>query len=132
MGRPGRADPGAPRTIGRVGGAGHGEERVVAVQVTAPSRQVADDIGRAAVAAGLAACSQVWGPIRSTYRWRGQVETAEEWVCTCKTTAGRVDALAALVRGAHPYDVPEVVATPVVAGDAEYLAWVVAETGGAR
>jgi periplasmic divalent cation tolerance protein len=105
---------------------------VVAVQVTAPSWQVADDLGQAALAARLAACAQVSGPIRSTYWWRGQLQQADEWVCTCKTTARRFDELAALLRGAHPYDVPEVVATAVVAGDPDYLAWVVAETGDVR
>lgn len=105
---------------------------MVAVQVTAPSRQVADDLGRAAVDARLAACAQVSGPIRSTYRWRGEVAQADEWLCTCKTAATQVGALAALVRRLHPYDMPEVVVVPVVAGDPAYLAWVVAESGGDR
>ena len=72
----------------------------------------------------LAACAQVAGPIRSTYRWQGRVETAEEWHCHLKTSADRAPDLIARIRGLHPYDVPEIIAVPIVGGDPEYLRWV--------
>ena len=72
----------------------------------------------------LAACAQVAGPIQSTYRWQGGVETAEEWYCHLKTAADRAPALIARIRGLHPYDIPEIIAVPIVAGDPEYLRWV--------
>jgi periplasmic divalent cation tolerance protein len=100
------------------------------VTTTAGSKDQADALARGLVEARLAACVQVLGPIASTYRWQGAVETAEEWLCLAKTTRQRFAALAAHVDAHHPYDVPELVATPVTAGSDAYLRWVTAETGG--
>jgi len=70
----------------------------------------------------------VHGPLTSTYRWQGAVETAAEWYCHLKTTAERWPALEARLRALHPYDVPEIVALPIVAGSRAYLDWIAAET----
>jgi periplasmic divalent cation tolerance protein len=67
---------------------------------------------------------QVLGPVSSRYRWQGEVETAREWLCLAKTTADRYSELEAAVRELHSYEEPEIVATPIVAGSAGYLAWV--------
>jgi periplasmic divalent cation tolerance protein len=98
------------------------------VTTTVDDRAAADSIATSAVTGGLAACAQVGGPITSTYRWRGAVETAQEYVVQFKTAADRADALVAHVRREHPYEVPEVVVTPVTGGNPGYLAWVLAET----
>ena len=66
---------------------------------------------------------QVLGPISSRYRWRGEVETAQEWLCLAKTAAHRYPELEAAVRELHSYEEPEIVATPIVAGSAGYLEW---------
>lgn len=72
----------------------------------------------------LAACAQVIGPISSHYRWKGELEHASEHLLLVKTTVQRAaDATAAIVE-AHPYDVPEVLVTPVVGGHRPYLEWV--------
>jgi periplasmic divalent cation tolerance protein len=76
----------------------------------------------------LAACAQVLGPLTSTYRWQGAVETADEWYCHLKTTAERWPALEARLRALHPYDVPEIIALPIAAGSRAYLDWITAET----
>jgi periplasmic divalent cation tolerance protein len=73
---------------------------------------------------GLAACGQVAGPIGSTYRWEGRVETAAEWYCHLKTSAARLPEALARIRRLHPYEVPEIIAVPIVAGDPDYLRWV--------
>ena len=73
---------------------------------------------------GLAACAQVSGPIASTYRWQGRVETSQEWQCHLKTSADRLPDLLAWIRRLHPYDIPEIVAVPIVAGDPDYLRWI--------
>jgi periplasmic divalent cation tolerance protein len=71
----------------------------------------------------LAACVNVLSPMTSIYRWRGEVERAEEVLMVVKTTEDRFEAVRdALVKG-HPYDVPEVLALEVKAGHAPYLAW---------
>ncbi|MFN2502837.1 MAG: divalent-cation tolerance protein CutA [Acidimicrobiales bacterium] len=101
---------------------------VVQVTVSVPSREVGAEIARSVVDRRLAACVQVLGPMTSTYRWQGKVETAEEWIVLLKTTADRAGDLVAHIREVHPYDVPEVIVTAVVAGNPDYLAWVAAET----
>ncbi len=98
------------------------------VQVSAPTAEEAERLGRLAVERRLAACAQVAGPVRSTYRWDGEVTTASEWICTLKTVRIRVDQIAGLVGEVHSYQVPEVVAVPIVGGGRDYLAWVEAES----
>lgn len=102
--------------------------RYCVVTTTARSRADAEELGRLAVGARLAACAQVSGPISSTYRWQGRVETAEEWVCSCKTTEVCTAPLVAAWRAAHAYDNPEIIATPIDAASDDYLAWLDAET----
>ena len=85
-------------------------------------------LSRSAVEARLAACGQVVGPIKSTYWWEGKVETAQEWYVVFKTTTERYPALEAHIREQHSYDVPEIVVTPIVAGNPAYLDWVTTET----
>ncbi len=97
---------------------------VVQVVTVVDSADVAHALVRDAVAARLAACGQVDGPLTSTYRWEGSVETATEWRATLKTTASRATDLEAFLAGRHPYDVPEVLTTPVAGGNAAYLEWV--------
>jgi periplasmic divalent cation tolerance protein len=94
------------------------------VTTTVDSREAADRLAALLVEARLAACAQVSGPISSTYRWQGRIETATEWACVLKTTVARLPALEARIRAEHPYQVPEIVAVPIVAGDPAYLAWI--------
>ena len=101
---------------------------VVQVVTTVGGREEADRLAGVLVGERLAACVQVVGPIWSTYWWQGEVETAEEWLCVVKTTEARYAAVEARVKALHSYEVPEITATPVVAGSAEYLDWVAAET----
>jgi periplasmic divalent cation tolerance protein len=94
------------------------------VTMTAATEDEATRLGRMVVERRLAACAQVSGPITSTYRWAGEITSASEWVCTMKTTSDRLDPLFAALRDAHSYEVPEIIAVPIAAGDPDYLAWV--------
>jgi periplasmic divalent cation tolerance protein len=96
------------------------------VLTTAPSEQVAERISAELVERRLAACAQVLGPVSSRYRWQGKVEEAREWMCLLKTTGHRYPELEAAIAELHPYDEPEIVATPIAAGSAGYLEWVAA------
>ncbi len=107
------------------------DDGVLQVTVVGDDREALAGIAEAAVAARLAACGQIGGPVESVYRWQGVVERAEEWTLTLKTTARRVDGLVALVGERHAYDVPEVLVTPVVGGHPPYLDWVRSETASA-
>lgn len=83
----------------------------------------AEWIGREVVDRGLAACVNILPPMTSIYRWRGEVEKAEEVLMLLKTTPERFDALREAIVALHTYDVPEVVAIPVAEAHAPYLAW---------
>lgn len=103
-------------------------EAYVQVTTTTDSRKEAAELAKAAVTERLAACAQLVGPIASTYWWEGEIESAEEWMVLFKTTTDCFEALVAQITEQHSYDTPEIIATPVVAGSAEYLSWVREQT----
>lgn len=97
----------------------------VIVLVTCGSRPEAEKIARALVEARLAACVNLLGtPVRSIYRWKGRLEAAKEFLLVIKTSRSRFQELRREVQRLHSYDVPEVIALPIVEGSREYLAWV--------
>jgi periplasmic divalent cation tolerance protein len=99
------------------------------VTTTAGSREEADRIATTLVDRRLAACVQIVGPIRSVYRWEGQIEHSEEWLCQIKTTREQYAAVEAAIREVHSYDCPEIIATPIVAGSEAYLQWLTDNVG---
>ena len=96
----------------------------IQVLTTVSSEEEAERIASDLLERRLAACVQVVGPIVSRYRWQGKLEEEREWQCMAKTEAGLYDEVEAAILEAHSYDEPEVIATPIVAGSAGYLAWV--------
>jgi periplasmic divalent cation tolerance protein len=100
----------------------------IVVLVTAPGADEAARIARAVVEERLAACGNVVPGLRSIYRWQGAVQEDAEALLVLKTTRDRFEALRARVLALHPYEVPEVIALPIEAGSAPYLAWIAAET----
>lgn len=101
---------------------------IIEVHTTIDSREAAQKIAEAIVSKRLAACVQVFGPITSTYWWEGKVEQAEEWVCTMKTRKALFNELERAIKAEHTYDVPEIVATPIITGSQSYLTWIEHET----
>jgi periplasmic divalent cation tolerance protein len=95
------------------------------IQVITTVEKQADGLAlaRLLVERHLAGCVQVIGPITSVYRWRGAIETTGEWLCLIKSREDLYEALEATVREAHPYEVPELLALPVVKGNSDYLEW---------
>jgi periplasmic divalent cation tolerance protein len=102
----------------------------VQVVTTTERKEDAERIARALVEARLAACVQIVGPITSTYRWKGEIETAEEWQCVAKSREDLFAEIDEAIRGLHPYEVPEILALPIVAGSSAYLEWLEAELKG--
>jgi periplasmic divalent cation tolerance protein len=94
------------------------------VTTTWPDRAAAEGAAATLVGERLAACAQVLGPVLSTYSWQGVIERAEEWYCHLKTTMGRLPALKTRILELHPYEVPEIIALPIVDGGERYLEWV--------
>lgn len=101
---------------------------VVEVIVTGPDAGwLAEFIG-GLIADRTIACGNIVGPIRSLYRWKGVVEDQPEFRATLHTRASQVLTIVERANRDHPYEVPCVVATSIVAGNPAYLAWVMAET----
>ncbi len=94
------------------------------VLTTAGTRDEAAKIGRALVERRLAACVNLVGPVESVYRWKGTVESAQEWLLVVKTTASACDQVHAAIRDLHSYELPECVMLPIEGGSEEYLAWI--------
>jgi periplasmic divalent cation tolerance protein len=94
------------------------------VTTTLLDQSAAERIATRLVEERLAACAQVLGPVRSTYWWEGKVEQASEWSCQLKTTLTRLPVLQARIRELHPYQVPEIIAVPILQGNPDYLKWI--------
>jgi len=95
----------------------------IQVFMTAEKKEEAENIARAMVEKRLAACAQLLGPIKSTYWWEDKIERSDEWLCIMKTQKDLFEKLEKAIREMHPYDVPEIVALPIVTGSQDYLEW---------
>jgi periplasmic divalent cation tolerance protein len=101
---------------------------LVQLITTLESREQALSLARDAVEARTAACVQVIGPITSVYRWHGEMEETEEFLCLLKVPSEGMEKLVQFVRDRHPYDTPELTAVGSTFVDERYLAWARAET----
>jgi periplasmic divalent cation tolerance protein len=95
----------------------------VIVSTAVPTRETAVALAALLVNERAAACVQVLGPIASTYRWKGAVETSDEWLLLIKSPRSRYGIIERLIRENHPYELPEILASPVNGGSGPYLAW---------
>jgi periplasmic divalent cation tolerance protein len=95
----------------------------IQVLTTTEKMEDAEKIAQALVEKRLAACVQIAGPIASIYRWRGKIERAQEFQCWIKTRVGLFPKVEAAIRQLHSYEVPEILAVPILAGGKDYLAW---------
>jgi periplasmic divalent cation tolerance protein len=100
----------------------------IVVLITAQNREEAIRLADMLVGAHLAACVQILPEMESVYRWQGAIERQPEILLLAKTTKRRFAELEREVRALHSYDVPEIVALPIVAGSAPYLRWLSEET----
>ena len=100
------------------------------VLMTAGSREEADRIAAALVGEMLAACVNVLPGVTSVYRWEGQVQRDQEWLLVAKSTREVLDDLVRCVQALHSYDLPEIIALPVVGGSEAYLRWIDGEVHG--
>ncbi|MGH7949568.1 MAG: divalent-cation tolerance protein CutA [Candidatus Binataceae bacterium] len=98
------------------------------VLVTASSEEEAASIGRTLVEERLAACTNLIGPIRSIYRWQGNVEDEREYLLVIKTRAELYPKIEKRVRELHSYQTPEVISVQILDGSAPYLAWLLEST----
>lgn len=107
-------------------------EAAVSVYATFPDVTSAEAIGAALVESGLAACVNLIPGMRSIFRWKGQIERADEVVAFIKTTAALADDVVAAIEARHPYDTPAVVVLPIATGSRRFLDWIVEATDASR
>jgi periplasmic divalent cation tolerance protein len=100
----------------------------ILVLTNVPDNKTASRIAHALIEARLAACVNVLAACKSTYHWKGAIESATEIPLLVKTRAALFDAVEAAIRRLHPYELPEVIAVAVVRGFPDYLKWIAAET----
>ncbi|WP_327669428.1 MULTISPECIES: divalent-cation tolerance protein CutA [unclassified Streptomyces] len=101
---------------------------IVIAQTTIDDEERAKSLARGAVEIQLAACAHIDAPFNAVYRWKGAIETDQEWRISYKTTLDRLPELEAWVANEHTYDVPEWITLPVTGGSDAYLSWVIEET----
>lgn len=104
------------------------ESPAVLVLCSCPDEAVALDIARILVREGLAACVNRLSTVQSIYQWNGQLCEQSEQLLVIKTIPSRYDALEMRLKALHPYEIPEIIAIPVVAGEDHYLAWLATAT----
>lgn len=98
------------------------------VVITAPDPDWLLDLARQLVSEGLAASVHVYQPIRSVYRWRGEVIERAEGRVSLHTRTELIPAIVERVTSVHPYEVPGISARPIIGGNPEYLHWMATET----
>ena len=95
----------------------------IVVYITSPGEEEAAHLAHALVQAKLAACVNMISNVRSIYSWQGTIEDDRELLMIIKTQRHLFERLAAKVREIHSYDVPEIIAVPIIEGSPDYLRW---------
>jgi|SRR5579863_10282037 len=95
----------------------------IVVLNTCGSAVEAERLARELVDRRLAACVTLIAPVRSFYRWNGVIEDAAEWLLVIKTSRPLFARLRSALESSHSYEVPEILALPVIEGSANYLSW---------
>ena len=102
---------------------------LIVISITTPDEEIALSIGDSLVKDGLVACAQVDGPIMSIYEWKGTVHHDEEWRLVLKSSGKLFSSIVTRIKQLHPYDLPQIVATPIVLASDEYAQWVLDQVG---
>ncbi|TCK04547.1 divalent-cation tolerance protein CutA [Phorcysia thermohydrogeniphila] len=102
-------------------------EKYIQVVTTLPTKRDAERIGERLLDHLLVACVQIVGPIESMYWWRGKQEISQEWILIAKTKKKLYERVEEAIKNLHPYEIPEIIAVPIVAGYKPYLDWIESE-----
>ena len=103
-------------------------DAAILVLTSLPDHESAKELARSLVKGRLAACVNVGAPVESMYHWRGEIETAREVPVVIKTRRALYNEVEAAIVAVHPYELPEVIAVPLIHGLAGYLDWIGTET----
>jgi len=102
---------------------GNMEEEYIQVITTTEKKGDAEKISEILLHKKLVGCIQIIGPIMSTYWWNDKLEKTSEWLCVAKSSRDLFDEIKKAIRKIHSYEIPEIIAIPIVNGDADYLKW---------
>jgi periplasmic divalent cation tolerance protein len=100
------------------------KKRLIVILVTCGTRKEAWRIAAGLVREHLIACANVIPSVKSIFRWQGRQETSRETMVIIKAREDRFARIEKAIKRLHSYDVPEIIALPVVAGSKEYIGWV--------
>jgi periplasmic divalent cation tolerance protein len=95
----------------------------IVVLVTTASKQEAEKITQSLLEAKLIACANIVGPVASHFHWAGKIEHTEEFLVLMKSRSDLFEQITEKVKGLHSYEVPEIIALPIVSGSEGYLGW---------
>ena len=93
-----------------------------------PDMEAAKALARRLIDANLAACVQLQPRVQSIYRWEGRICEEQEVALVAKTTAAQWPAISVFIKQNHSYDIPEIIAQPIIHSDTDYARWVITET----
>ena len=96
----------------------------ILVMITTSSREEAEKIAIALLEKKLIACANIFGPASSRFWWQGKIDKAEEYVVFMKTEEGLFEEVAKHVKRLHGYEIPEIIALPIIKGFKPYLEWI--------
>jgi periplasmic divalent cation tolerance protein len=102
----------------------------IVVFSTCGSKEEAERLARRLLEEHVAACVNVFSPVQSFYWWKGAIEEAAEWLLAIKTSRELFERVRATLESAHSYELPEVLALPIVEASPNYLAWMEGELSG--
>ncbi|MDP2921847.1 MAG: divalent-cation tolerance protein CutA [Candidatus Omnitrophota bacterium] len=100
----------------------------VQVITTLSGKKHAEKLTKEILDKRLGACVQIIGPFKSVYRWKGRIEKTLEWACVIKTRRELYKKVENAIRKIHPYEIPEIIAIPIIEGSSDYLKWLSNET----
>ena len=100
----------------------------VIVLVTCPDKESANSIASSLIEKKLAACVNITSTVESIFRWKGKIEKSSERLLIIKSTRRLLKKLTADVKQNHPYQLPEILALPIIGGSQEYIDWINDET----
>ena len=98
--------------------------KYIIVLITCPNKEVSEQIANALLEQKLAACVNIMTPVISLYSWGGEINRDEEMLLIVKSRADLFEELIPAVKNVHPYDVPEIIALPIIMGSQDYLGWI--------
>lgn len=104
------------------------KQSFVQVITTVSEKKYAERLTKEILDKRLGPCVQIMGPFKSVYRWKGRIEKTLEWACLIKTRKTLYKKVETAIKKIHPYEVPEIIAIPIIKGSKDYLKWLFDET----